>query len=242
MTKPFIGVSGSILRDNAGWTVDLPHGYVNQDYITSIENAGGLPFIIPFTENKENIDAIVSRIDGLLLSGGHDIDPANYNEEPLQGIGTIWPERDQFDFALLQAAMKKEIPILAICRGHQIVNVFYGGSLYQDLKYDPKCTIKHWQDQRPALGTHTIKIEESSKLKAIVADSTWRVNSHHHQTVKEVGNNLKVTALAADGTIEGLEATNYPWLVTCQFHPEMMSSTDDKAKKLFEAFIRETHK
>lgn len=239
MKKPLIGISGSILRDTSGWTVDILHGYVNQDYMTSVENAGGIPIMIPFTQNQDNIEEIVSRLDALLLSGGHDVDPANYDEEPLQGIGSIWPERDQFDFALLRAAMDKDIPILAICRGHQIVNVFHGGSLYQDLKYDPNCTIKHWQEQRPELGTHTIEIQESSKLASILDIPKWRVNSHHHQTVKEVGENLKVTALAQDGTIEGLEATNYPWLVTCQFHPEMMSQTDTNAEKLFAAFIKE---
>ena len=242
MAKPIIGISGSILRDNGGWTVDLLHAYVNQDYTRSVEEAGGIPLIIPFTENHEVVQATVDHIDALLISGGHDLDPANYGQEPLQKIGTIWPERDQFDFALLKAAMDKGIPIFAICRGHQVVNVFHGGSLYQDLSYDPKCTIKHWQEQTPSLATHSIAIEKDSKLYKILGQDQWRVNSHHHQTVHEIGEGLKVTALAPDGTIEALESITYPWLVTCQFHPEMMTINSPEAKKIFEAFVQEASK
>ena len=237
MKKPCIGVSGSILRDNSGPYVDLLRSYVNDDYTHSIEEAGGIPVIIPFTKNLELARETVARLDGLLLSGGHDVYPLHYGEEPLQGLGEVWPERDQFDFALIKAAEEKQIPIFGICRGLQILNVYRGGSLYQDLKYDQNCTIKHLQNQTPSLGTHTVDIEFESKLASAIGRSTWITNSHHHQTVKHIGKGLQVVARAKDGTVEGLEDSSYPWLVACQFHPEMMSETDENAKCLFAAFV-----
>lgn len=237
MKKPCIGVSGSILRDNSGPYVDLLRSYVNDDYTHSIEEAGGIPVIIPFTKNLELARETVARLDGLLLSGGHDVYPLHYGEEPLQGLGEVWPERDQFDFTLIKAAEEKQIPIFGICRGLQILNVYRGGSLYQDLKYDQNCTIKHSQNQTPSLGTHTVDIEFESKLASAIGRSTWITNSHHHQTVKHIGKGLQVVARAKDGTVEGLEDSSYPWLVACQFHPEMMSETDENAKCLFAAFV-----
>ena len=147
MKKPLIGISGNTLRDNSGAYVDLIRSYVNQDYVRSIEKAGGIPIIIPFTENLEQAKETIDIVDGLLLTGGHDVYPLNYGEEPLRGIGDVFPERDQFDFALLAAAEARNIPVFAICRGCQIVNVYRGGSLYQDLPYDENCTIKHSQNQ-----------------------------------------------------------------------------------------------
>ena len=237
MTKPFIGVSGNILRDSGGAYVDLLRSYVNHDYPRSIEEAGGIPVIIPFTKDLDVARETVAKLDALLLSGGHDVSPLNYGEEPLQGLGDVFPERDQFDFALLKAAEEKQIPIFCICRGIQILNVYRGGSLYQDLKYDENCTIKHSQNQTPSLGTHTVDIEFESKLASAIGRSTWITNSHHHQTVKHVGKGLQVVARAKDGTVEALEDSSYPWLVACQFHPEMMSETDENAKRLFAAFV-----
>ena len=242
MKKPCIGVSGSILRDNGGPYVDLLRSYVNEDYTRSIEEAGGIPVIIPFTKNLELAHETVSRLDGLLLSGGHDVYPLHYGEEPLQGLGDVWPERDQFDFALIKAAEEKQIPIFGICRGLQILNVYRGGSLYQDLKYDQNCTIKHSQNQTPALGTHTVDIEFESKLASAIGRSTWITNSHHHQTIKNLGEGLQVVARAKDGTVEGIEDASYPWMVATQFHPEMMTPKDQNATRLFDAFIAAAQK
>ena len=240
MTKPFIGVSGNILRDTSGAYVDLLRSYVNQDYPRSIEEAGGIPVIIPFTKNLDVARETVAKLDALLLSGGHDVSPLNYGEEPLQGLGDVFPERDQFDFALLKAAEEKQIPIFCICRGIQILNVYRGGTLYQDLKYDENCTIKHSQNQTPSLGTHTVDIEFESKLASAIGRSTWITNSHHHQTCRNIGESLVVTGRAKDGTVEALEDTSRPWFVATQFHPEMMHVKDVHAKALFKAFVDAT--
>lgn len=240
MTKPIIGISGSIMYDEHGPFVNLPHAYVNQDYPRSVSAAGGLPFMIPFTKDDDLVRETVSHIDALLLSGGHDIYPLFYDQEPLQGIGNVWPERDHFDFTLLEEAEKRGIPILGICRGHQVINVYHGGTLFQDLKYDKNCTVKHWQNQTPELATHTIEIEEDSILANILERTEWVTNSHHHQTVDRVGEGLRVIATTKDGTIEALQGTEYPWLVSCQFHPEMMSINNKLAQKIFNDFITVT--
>ncbi len=126
----------------------------------------------------------------------------------------MWPERDHFDFLLLEEASKRELPILGICRGHQIINVARGGSLYQDWSYDKNCTVRHWQNQRPDLPIHTVHIDEDSVLHEIVGADRWVTNSHHHQAIHEVGCNLTVTGWTEDGTVEALEAIDYPYLVS----------------------------
>ena len=168
--------------------------------------------------------------------------PLHYGEEPLQKLGEVWPERDHFDFALLKAAEERQIPIFGICRGMQVLNVYRGGSLYQDLSYDKTCTIKHAQNQTPELGTHTVDIEFETNLASAIGRSTWVTNSHHHQSVKTVGKGLQVVARAKDGTVEGLEDSSYPWMVATQFHPEMMTPKDQSATRLFDAFIAAAQK
>lgn len=240
MSKPLIGLSGSHIFDDHGTFALYPRAYVNHDYVQSILSAGGLPIILPFNEDTSVIQEMISHIDGLVLSGGHDVSPLLYGEEPLQGIGDVWPARDQFDFALLTAATAKKIPIMAICRGHQVVNVFRGGSLFQDLRYDKNCTVKHSQGQTPALPTHTVIIEPNSRFAHIIGKTEMLTNSHHHQTVNRIGSGLQITARAKDGTIEAMEATDYPYLATYQFHPEMMASTSPEAAKLFADFVNAT--
>lgn len=237
MNKPVIALSGNILFDDSGPFRGYHRSYVNDDYVRSVENAGGLPIILPFTQNEQNPADILGMCNGLILTGGHDVAPLGFGAEPLQGIGDIFPERDAFDFLLIKEAMRLKLPILGICRGHQIINVYNGGTLYQDLKYDKNCTIKHSQNQRPELGTHTVTLDKNSKLAHIIGKTEIVTNSFHHQTINKVGNFLKVIAAAKDGTIEALEHTEYPWLLSVQFHPEMMSAVSDDIKKIFTAFI-----
>ena len=240
MKKPLIGISGNTLRDTSGAYVDLIRSYVNQDYVRSIEEAGGIPIIIPFTENLEQTKETIDIVDGLLLTGGHDVYPLNYGEEPLRGIGDVFPERDQFDFALLAAAEARNIPVFAICRGCQIVNVYRGGSLYQDLPYDENCTIKHSQNQTPSLPTHTVDIEPDSKLAQIIGTTTWITNSHHHQTCRNIGESLVVTGRAKDGTVEALEDTRSSMVRSNSIPSRNDACEDVHAKTLFKAFVDAT--
>jgi putative glutamine amidotransferase len=157
--------------DDHGTFAGYHRSYVNDDYIRSVIEAGGVPVILPFSSDDQVVKETLSHMDGLLLSGGHDLYPLTYGEEPLQGIGAVWPERDHFDFLLTKEAEKRGLPIMAICRGHQVVNVVHGGSLYQDLRYDKNCYIKHSQNQDPATATHTVDIDKDSVLPKLSARS-----------------------------------------------------------------------
>ncbi len=240
MKKPIIGISGSMMQDVSVPYPGYKRSYANDDYVQSVVRAGGIPLIIPFCADDAVVREQMALVDALLLTGGDDVYPLHYGEEPLQGIESVWPERDHFDFILLEEAEKKQRPIFATCRGHQIVNVFHGGSLYQDLKYDKQCSLKHSQDQRPDLGTHTIRIEEDSLLGRITGLTELVTNTHHHQSVKAIAPGLEVTAVAKDGTIEAIGSSTYPWLLSVQFHPEAMTVSTKACRDMFTAFIAAT--
>ena len=178
-------------------------------------------------------------VDGLLLSGGQDVAPKNYGEEPTPKLGDIFPERDDFEYALLKAALEAKKPILGICRGLQIINTYFNGSLYQDLSYIGTEVLKHNQVNSPSMVTHSVTLDKSSKLFDIFGEEKIRVNSFHHQAVKKVGDGLAISAKAPDGVIEAIEKTDYPFLVAVQWHPEMLHLTVEMMNKLFIRFIKE---
>lgn len=242
MKKPIIGISSSILVDSDGMFPGYERAYVNRDYVEAVINNGGIPFIIPFSQDKEVIKEQIKNIDGLILSGGHDVYPLNYGEEPKTKIGQVFPERDEYDFELLKNAKKRKIPILGICRGLQLMNVFEGGSLFQDLSYIGNDILKHSQNDRPTLKTHSVNIDKSSKLFEIFKVDEFLINSFHHQAINKVAKNFKVVAKAKDGVIEAIEYKNYPFYIGVQWHPEMLQKTDDLMKKLFKEFINMSKK
>ena len=239
MKKPVIGISGSLIIDDSGSFAGYKRSYVNNDYILSVIRNGGIPFIIPFNENEEVIKAQMEMIDGLLLSGGQDVAPKNYGEEPTPKLGDIFPERDDFEYALLKSALEAKKPVLGICRGSQIINTYFNGSLYQDLSYIGKDVLKHNQVNSPSMVTHSVTIDKSSKLFDIFGEEKIMVNSFHHQAVKKVGEGLVKTAKAPDGIVEAIEKTDYPFLVAVQWHPEMLQNSVDMMNKLFLRFIKE---
>ncbi|KRM49982.1 gamma-glutamyl-gamma-aminobutyrate hydrolase family protein [Lactobacillus jensenii] len=225
MDKPIIGISGSEIIDNGGIFPGYRRSYVNEDYVDSVVKNGGIPFIIPFTESDEVIKEQLNHVQGLILSGGHDVDPHLYNEEPLQKLGAIWPERDHFDMLLLKLAEEKGIPVLGICRGFQIINVFHGGSLYQDVSYRKELTLKHDQGSKPDLPTHSVDVMFDTHLAQVLAEEKILVNSFHHLLVKNPGPDLVVSAKASDGVIEGLE-TKDGQVMGVQWHPEMLHNNE----------------
>ena len=176
----------------------------------------------------------------MVLSGGRDVDPHFYGEEPLEKLEAIFPERDVHETALIKAATDLKKPIFAICRGMQILNVVYGGTLYQDISYAPGEHIKHYQIGTPYQATHSIKIDKSSTLFRM-ADKleVERVNSFHHQALKKLADGLKVVATAPDGIIEAVEGTNEDgmFILGVQFHPEMMYDKSTFARSMFKRFI-----
>lgn len=235
--KPIVGISASIITDSGGIFPGYHRCYVNEDYVTSIVKAGGSALILPMVLDETVIETYVNSIDALILTGGHDVTPLNYGEEPLAKLGEVLPRRDRFDLMLLEKAKKRRIPILGICRGHQLLNVYHGGSLWQDLSYVDNVIIKHSQMQSPELTTHSVILKKDSKLYQIFNKREILVNSFHHQVIKNLAPEFKVVAAAKDGAIEGIEHQTYPFMVGVQWHPEMLHQSDKDMNKLFEAFI-----
>lgn len=226
--KPIIGISGSIIIDDGGIFPGYRRSYVNDDYIDSVIQNGGIPYIIPFNEDEEVVKEQLLNVQGLILSGGHDVDPHNYGEEPEQKLGDIWPERDKFDMRLLKLAEENGIPVLGICRGAQIINVYHGGTLYQDLSYRKEKTLKHSQGQTPTLLTHTVKTVAGTKIAELLGKKEMKTNSFHHQLIKDVAPDLKAVATAPDGVVEGLE-NKQGNVIAVQWHPEMLHRNPDVA-------------
>ncbi|SEI65232.1 putative glutamine amidotransferase [Kandleria vitulina] len=238
--KPVIGIAGNVLKDSGGMFPGYRRSYVNEDYNMAVIQNGGVPFIIPVSQSDEVIEEQVSMIDGLIISGGSDISSLEYEEEPLPLLGDILPERDYFDRKLLDVAIKRQIPILGICRGIQFINVYHGGTLYQDHSYYGKDVIRHWQGHDPDVKTHHVHLEKESKLYDIYNNEDITVNSFHHQSVKDLGKGLKITGKSKDGIIEGVESIDYPFMVAVQWHPEMLFRTDEGSNRLFKIFIEKS--
>jgi putative glutamine amidotransferase len=226
---PLIGISAYC--EQARWGVWERQAVVlPRRYADSVAAAGGIPVLLPPAPGVE--DAL-ARLDGLMLSGGGDIDPARYGAEPAPQLTSVREERDAAEFALLDAAMSLQLPVLGICRGMQVINVARGGSLHQHL---PDVVGHDGHAPVPgAFGTHQVRVAPGSRLSGILgrdADLAIAAPTHHHQAVDRLGKGLTATAWAADGTIEAFEADGGPFVVAVQWHPE---AGDDPS--LFRALI-----
>ncbi|MGL4571078.1 MAG: gamma-glutamyl-gamma-aminobutyrate hydrolase family protein [Clostridium sp.] len=234
--RPIIGISASLTIDNNSKMLGRRLVSLSENYVNAVLASGGIPFVLPINNNLEIIKDYATIIDGLILSGGHDINPLCYNEEPSLQLGMVLPERDLFDISLVQEVERLNKPILGICRGNQILNICHGGSLYQDLSLTNSSFIKHNQDAPEYEGTHTVFIESHSNLRNIIGESIL-VNSYHHQCIDKLGSGFKVSALSRDGVIESIESISGSFKLGIQWHPEMMASRNTLMKNLFDYFI-----
>lgn len=218
--KKVIGISGSILYETEENFNGYPRSFVSEDYVKAIQHVDAIPIIIPIVENESFVKHYVSIVDGVVLSGGYDIDPSFYQEKQHPKLGTLLKRRDEFELLLLKEAILQNKPVLGICRGLQLINVFFKGSLYQDLPSQFESKIEHNQLKNPTKATHFIKVVENSFL-SICGKSTLAVNSFHHQAIHQLGNDLIVAAKSEDGIIEAIQHKNLS-IYAVQFHPEMM--------------------
>lgn len=226
MTKPIIGI-GSDVQSPEAERRDRAFGFLT--YVEALREAGAVPVLIP--PQPENAAELVAQLDGVLLAGGPDCDPAAYGEEAHHTVKPMDPRRQSNDLSLAKAARDRGIPTLGICLGMQVINIAAGGTLIQDIE----SSIRHESDPEHRL-RHDVTVEGGTQLAKILADRELNVNSSHHQAVKDVGQGLRVTAHAPDGIVEGLEDPKLPFYVGVQWHPEDMPG-EDSAKRLFGAFI-----
>ena len=206
--------------------------YAPHDVKEAFIKLGAIPLIIAFPDDVSKVDQLaqdyVQLIDGLMLPGGPDVDPTFYGEEPHPKIGMTLYQKDRFEIALIKAALAADKPIFGSCRGIQIMNVAMGGTLYQDLESQyPELKIQHPQATLGQFATHHVELTADSKLAKLYGQSTIKVNSRHHQAVKAVGKGLKVTAVAPDGVVEGMESTDTDLFLGVQWHPENMWQQED---------------
>lgn len=227
---PLIGVV-------CGHQQDPERFYVNAPYIHALQRAGGTPVLIPYLP-KEQLLEILSMFAGILLPGGIDIDPARFGEQPHPRCGQIDPIWDELDITVASWALENSVPILAICRGIQVLNVAAGGTLVQDIASQVRDPIKHQQEAPRWYATHDISVQPGSRLAALLGGRSLRVNSFHHQAVRQVGAGLRVVASAPDGVIEAVEGTSSHFVLGVQWHPELMADRYPSAQQLFDEFVR----
>src|SRR5690625_34206 len=228
--QPIIGIIPSIDEENSLY-------FVHKDNVNAIKEAGGLPILLPY--NFSHINKLMNVIDGLYLTGGYDIDPTFFGEEPHPNLGVINRIRDKFEIEFVQKFLTKRKPILAVCKGSQIVNIALGGDMYQDMYSQIRTPLlQHQQQAIKQHASHFVKVVEGSLLHKLVGKSKIKVNSRHHQANRNIGNNLKVSGKSSDGIIESIEGKENSFLLGLQWHPENMACCgDDLSMKIYKGFI-----
>jgi gamma-glutamyl-gamma-aminobutyrate hydrolase PuuD len=228
VTKPVIGITTYVTQ--ARWSYwDREVALVPASYVRAVERAGGRPLLVPPSE--DGVDETLAAVDGLLFSGGSDLDPELYDQEPHDETFGVVPERDRAELALLKAALARDMPVLAVCRGSQVLNVARGGDLVQhlpDLVGDEK--HKHTPGK---FADHDVTLEEGTRLAALLGDRA-PVKSHHHQGIGRLGRGLRAAAHAEDGVIEAVEDPSHRFALGVLWHPEAGEDV-----KLFEELVRQ---
>lgn len=232
MKKPLIGII-------AQWQGEDPAYFMNATYTRWIEWAGGLPVILPYSEEAETVSDLVSRLDGLLFAGGPDISPDYFGEALHPCCGTIHPERDAAEKLYFDIAYNKTgIPIMGICRGCQVINIFMGGTIYQDL-YSQKegFLISHRQGDDYVLPAHEVKIVNDTPLHKLLESGEIFVNTFHHQAIRDVAEGLTVMATAADGVVEAVYEPGDRFVWGIQWHPERFDASNADTSRIFNNFV-----
>lgn len=238
--KPLIGIAGNILLNNVDLN-GLPITYTPQGFVTAVQQADAIPVVFPISDPAEAKDYL-SKVDGLLLAGGQDVSPLLFGEEPSLKLGATNPARDAFEIALVKEAIHQSKPIFAVCRGLQLLNVAYGGTLYQDVSDYPDLAVQHIQLTHFETGAHTIAIDLDSTIGKIFGRQ-YVVNTYHHQAIKDLADPFKAVAWSKDGLIEAFEAKSpNQSIVAVQWHPELMIPYDLMMQRLFTDFVKRTIK
>ncbi|QGG49107.1 gamma-glutamyl-gamma-aminobutyrate hydrolase family protein [Heliorestis convoluta] len=208
---------------------------VRREYLQALQEGGLLPWPISI-EGIEEVESYCQQAQGLVLSGGGDVDPIYYHQQPHAALGEVDPERDRLDFAVLAQALQRKMPVLAICRGLQVLNIARGGTLIQDIPRQKPSALRHQQKSPRWHKSHNIDIVERSQLHQIYRNGTGQVNSFHHQAIDRLGKGLQAVAHSADGIVEAIEGQGESFIMAVQWHPEDLFRNDQEAKALFRLF------
>lgn len=231
--KPIIGIT--VFEEKE---IEKSFSLVSNNYLNAIENVGGIPLFIPVSEDMEDVKSYLDMVDAIIFSGGEGVGPLNFGENPSRVISNVNHSRDSFELALFKEAYNRNMHILGVCRGAQLINVALGGNLYQDIFSEiPNCHGHMPSEMQVYDLFHLIDIKEESKLFDIFKQTELEVNSFHHQAIKNIGKDLKVTATAKDGVIEGIESLSRKFLVGVQWHPEDLTLKHKEFLKLFKALV-----
>lgn len=237
--RPLIGITINEEPEGKGRKFPTPFSFdfIKRQYFHLIESFGGSPVLIPCLKEHRLAKELTSHLAGLLLSGGIDLHPKYYRQRKAKEVGRVGSFRDRLEIELVRQARKREVPIFAICRGMQILNVALGGTLYQDLSLCPSPTLTHYSKGQVDYNLyHKIEVEKNSLLRSILSQSNLEVNSSHHQAVHRLGKELQVVAQAPDGIIEGIESSGEGFILGVQWHPEAMPRRQS-TRRLFKAFV-----
>ena len=235
-TRPIIGITGNFGAKGC----ELAQGYYE-----SVLQAGGIPMVLPPYDDAAALCQTLDKVDGILLSGGGDINPLLLGEEPVPGLHGICPQRDEMELLLVREAYNRQLPILGICRGIQVLVAALGGTLYQDLntQYSEAPLVKHDQDLDRAYASHTVRLEDGSTLSRLFPEAKKKglpVNSFHHQAVQTPGPLLHITAKATDGVIEAVESNEFKSIIGVQWHPECFITRGERCMMpLFDWLVSE---
>jgi putative glutamine amidotransferase len=212
--------------------------YLNSAYINAVQEAGGVPVPLPPRLDVVAQRELFARLDGILLTGGADVDPQRFNETPHPTVYDVSPARDELEVRLVEHSLDRDLPLLAICRGIQVLNVALGGTLHQDVKSAPGTDIEHSQKRGRHRTSHPVRIEAGSRLAKVIGAYELEVNSFHHQAIKELGRGLRAVAFAPDHLIEGAEIGDPErFVLGVQWHPEELASHHETARRLFRALV-----
>jgi putative glutamine amidotransferase len=234
MSAPLIGITTSVTVDKVP-----ERAYVNSTYIRAVQAAGGIPLLLTPHFTPEVQAALWQRLDGLILTGGGDIEPARFGEPRHPSVDDVSPARDELELGLTRRAVTDDVPLFAICRGIQVLNVALGGSLVQDLPSEWPNALVHSQKAPRHEPTHPVKVMgEGTRLGRVLGSLELEVNSMHHQAIKRLGDGLREVAWAPDGVIEGVEmAGDDRFVLGVQWHPEELVGHDQAARNLFSAIV-----
>ncbi|MFA6506577.1 MAG: gamma-glutamyl-gamma-aminobutyrate hydrolase family protein [Treponemataceae bacterium] len=234
---PVIGIFSSMLVMESGLFPGMERSFVNHDYISAVEAAGGVPIMLPVVKSDAVIRRQVESVDAVILTGGYDPSPLAYGENPGRLTEFIFPEIDEHQLKAIRVADELGKPMLGICRGMQMLNIAFGGTLYQDLTFAPNSYIQHYQKSRRHSPGHQVEIKQNTILAEVFGEPVILTNSFHHLALKDIAPGFIVSARAPDGIVEGIERREGTPVTAVQWHPEMMFEKHPVMLGLFRTFI-----